>query len=187
MKKIFYLLFIFPLFCGCSSKYAYLNDDPLTGTVSINGKVKDLMILDLRKDVTDRKLKIPFIGFPGKTDEIRPFLNVEQIGLIRNEFGSYFKGSSANYKLIIRVTEGLQRYSASFFSEKEYVKFSMEIDLLVAENDVKVYTAFGESFYEVKSLDASNEYIEKLYRKAIKTCVYEICKRIKTPEAGEMI
>lgn len=164
---------------GCTSKYSYLQDDPLNIKLYLDAKINNFSIRDKRKETTTRILKIPFIGLPGRSDQIQPLLSPDHLNIIRSEFDSYFIGSEKTYNIDVRITEGVQKYEAAFFSEKEYVKFALEVDLIEAASNTIAFNGYGEAYYEVKSMDASNEFINKLYEKAIKTCIYEFCKKIK--------
>ena len=61
--------------------------------------------------------------------------------------------------------------------EREYVQFETKIELLdAADNVLKYFTS--TAFFETKSLDASHDFMYKIYKKAIRTSIYKCFEQL---------
>ncbi|WP_209329129.1 hypothetical protein [Lunatimonas salinarum] len=175
--KIIFILIAVSMFSSCVSKYSILNQNYETNKVSLSGNVSGLNIIDKRSNITDEKIKIPVISFPGQFDKVSPILSEEHNQLIKNQIRSYFTNSEEEIKVNCYILIGYQEFSAHTFHEREYVQFDTKIELL-NEKDNVIRFCSSTAFFEVKSSDASNDYIDEIYKKAIRTSVYKCFEKL---------
>ena len=114
------------------------------------------------------EMDIPMVSFPGQKRLISPTLNTFQKTLLSEKTKSYFINPDSILVGKLYVLKGYKEFSAHLFHEREYVEFEIQIDLFNTKNTL-VKTCKANSFYEAKSMDASLDYINQLYNKAIET------------------
>ena len=177
MKKLILPLFILLIF-GCASKNVYLTEDFTRDDIISNIKIKSLSIVDQRQNVSDRELKIPTFSLRGNNDEIFPALTEEHKQLIESEILSYTKNSGREVDAIVHIEDGRKQFKASFGGEHETVLFKIKLTLYDGIRQPYLLSSWGEGFFEVKSMDASADYIEKLYQKVIKSSINNLFKSV---------
>lgn len=163
---------------GCGSKYSILSTNYEVEKIQIENKLSEVIIIDKRVNVTDRKIKLPFISFPWQHDKVSPTLTGEQKQMIKEQVQTYFsgKGESVNVKCII--VQGYKEFTAHVFHEREYVQVDIRVELLDLDNNI-IKHCTSSVFFEAKSLDATYKYINKIYNKAIRTSIYKCFKKLK--------
>ena len=157
---------------GCATKRAILTPMPQDNNILLEGKPIDIEIIDLRNEITQRQLRIPIMTWPGQKDKIQPPLTDFQRKLIEENILLHFNQSNQEFKVKCKIDEGFQEFTAHAFHEREYVQFDIKIELLDTRDNVIKYCT-SSAFFEVKSLDASNNFIGELYDKAIITSINE--------------
>ncbi len=177
MKKYLSYILIFTgvFFLSCSAKYNAINS-----TLKINqliGKVDDIRLIDERKDITDRDLKIPTITFPGQNDNISPKLTPENISNINFEIIKHFTQTMNKYIVNVYVQKGIKGFKAKTFTEIEYVECDIKIELIDDNKNSRSCTS--SDFLQVKSLDASKNYTNLLFQKSIINAIHKCLENIK--------
>lgn len=181
MYRMIYFFILPALFVvGCASKCAFLRQDFATEPVAIRVNAVAINVADQRKNITDRKLKIPSISFPGQHDQIEPQLAESQIQLVKSEVQKYFVGGAKDVIVNVNISQGSQAFAASLLNEKEAVEFEVSIDLLDAGSQQLLVSGVGNATYQIKSWDASQGYINKLFEKAIRASIYKCMEKIST-------
>ena len=179
MKIIILAVISVVLLTGCASKQALLKDSA-PNPKKANLSVISIEISDLRQHTTDREIKIPFFSWPGQSDKIRPILTSEHKHLIDTEIRKHVTSSGIPVKIHVSIEEAYKEFSATWITENEHVEIQMKIDIYDEIHTPYLMSAFGNSIYDMTSIDASPEYIEKLYQKAlrsgIKKAFHEISK-----------
>lgn len=171
MNKVYILILLFAI-TSCGSKKSIIEKNYETDKIIIYGRINEIIINDSRKDTTSRELKIPKLSFPGQSDIIQPSLTQFHKDSITKQIKSYFLNSEDNFNITVEVTKGLKEFNANAFNEREFVQFGTKITLSnLNNNDEK--NCSSTAFFETKSIDASNEFVDKLYLKAIRTSVYK--------------
>jgi len=179
MFKCFVLFISCALFIvGCASKNAFLNQDFAAEKIEIKATAAEVHIMDNRKSITDRRLKIPSLSLPGQRDKIEPTLTDSQIQMIKAETAKYFVGGNKTVIVNVTIFQGSQGFNAGWLREKETVEFEIGIDLLEANSKQLLAAGSGYATFEVKSIDASQGYTNKLFDKAIQTSIYKCLEKM---------
>lgn len=175
--QIISILIVLVFLSSCASKYSILSRNYETNQVLISGRISDINIIDKRSNITDEKIKLPVISFPGQFDKVSPVLTDEHKQLIRSQIKSYFSNNEEELKINCYILIGFQEFSAHAFHEREYVQFDTKIELLDVNDNVLKYCT-STAFFEAKSMDASYDYIDKIYKKAIRTSIYKCFEKL---------
>jgi hypothetical protein len=157
---------------GCASKKAILTSIPQGNNIVLDGKPINIEIIDLRNQITQKQLRIPIMTLPGQKDKVFPALTDYQRKLVEDQIVLHFNQSNQEFKVKCTINEGFQEFTAHAFHEREYVQFDIKIELLDPNDNVLKYCT-SSAFFEVKSMDASNVFINELYNKAIITSINE--------------
>ncbi|HOI79857.1 MAG TPA: hypothetical protein PLI30_09665 [Petrimonas sp.] len=157
---------------GCATKKSILTSVPQNSNIRLDGKPITIEITDLRNKTTQKQLRIPTITLPGQKDKVHPALTDYQRKLINEQILLHFNQSDPELKVKCTILEGFQAFTAYAFHEREYVQVDIKIELLDPESNILEYGT-STAFFEVKSLDASNEFINELYHKAIRTAIHD--------------
>lgn len=171
------ILILLILSSSCTSKYSILSHNYETNQVLLSGKISDIEIIDKRPNTTIEKIKLPTTSFPGQFDKISPVLTDEHKQLIKSQISSYFSNDDDEVKINCYILSGFQEFSAHAFYEREYVQFETKIELLDAADNVLKYCT-STAFFETKSLDASHDFMDKIYKKAIRTSIYKCFEQL---------
>lgn len=177
--KLNYLL----LFClcaslvGCGIKKSYLIDKfDYNEAFFSNILIQSISIDDTRAETTSRVIKIPTLSWPGKQDTVKPELTQEQKELIKEEIFKHVGGQGKKVHVTATVTRGEQTFSTNWSGEHEYARFAIKINFT---DGYSYQQASGDAFLQIRSMDASKEYIEQLYRKVIREAVHKCFMELK--------
>jgi hypothetical protein len=157
---------------GCAAKKNILTSMPQDNNILLEGKPINVEIIDLRSEITQRQLRIPIMTWPGQKDKVQPPLTDFHRKLIEDQILLHFNQSNQEFKVKCIIEEGFQEFTAHALHEREYVQFDIKIELLDTRDNVIKYCT-STAFFEVKSLDASNSFIDELYNKVIITSINE--------------
>ena len=98
-------------------------------------------------------------------------------GLIKSQISSYFSNDDDEVKINCYILSEFQEFSAHAFYEREYVQFETKVELLDVDDNVVKYCT-STAFFETKSLDASHDFMDKIYKKAIRTSIYKCFEQL---------
>ena len=165
---------------GCSSaaKMKYLNEPYASTEITIPLTVSEIEIVDNRNDTSSRAVNIPRYTKMGQKDTVRQTLLQEHRTILADELKRNFTGDGSAVKAVIEVIEGNKCFEAGRMTEIEFVKVRLALTLLDDEHTPYFLKSSGEASYEIKSLDARNEFLEKLYQKGLKAALYKCCEGI---------
>ena len=184
MKRLVVVLAGLLLLTGCASKSQFLVDDVADPAVS-DFTVKSINVLDTRDGVSGKPLDIPTFAWPGKQDMTVPPLTPEHENLIKTVISNYISDGGPEVDVMVYLEKGYKEFRATWFGEVEHVEIELKIDLHDNMHTPYLYSLSGSVFYEVRSMDASNEFIEKLYQKAIRSCIKKTMSNI--PSLNEQL
>lgn len=175
--KIYYFILILFCFSGCALKNMYLADNFNYQEAYLNNiAMQSFSLVDDRPVISEKVLKISIFSWPGETDTIHPKISSEQRDLIKNEILKHINNKGKKYHITVHITKGEKTFKSTWFGDHEYVKVGMKIIFL---DEYSTFQSFAEVFMDVRSFLASNEYIEKLYKKVTKECVHRCFANIK--------
>ncbi len=177
MRVIILAVISLAILAGCASKQAFLRDSA-PNPKKANLSVISIDISDLRENTTDREIKIPVLTWPGQSDKIRPRLTVQHKHLIDTEIRKHVTNTGVPVKIHVSIQEAYKEFSASWFSENEHVEIHIKIDIYDGIHSPFLVSAYGNSVYDMTSIDASPEYIEKMYQKAIRSGIKKAFREI---------
>lgn len=153
---------------ACATKGAVLgrlqNDLTALPPAPLCGTVTRVGIADERAGVSERPLRIPTMS-SGQQDEARPELTDALRTAIREEVTRRIRTGSGEYEVAVTILEGVQRFSSTWRSEEESVRWVVEATIVGREGRA---SAQQEVEYAVRSLDASRGYTERLYKAALR-------------------
>ena len=168
------------LLMGCSSaaKMRYLNEPYATTDIKIPLTLTEMEFVDNRADTSSRMVNIPRYTRLGQKDTVRQTLLPEHRSLLSDELRNRFTGEGTGVKAVVEILEGDKCFEAGRMTEIELVKVRIGLTLLDGEHTPYFLKSNGEATYEIKSLDARNEFLEKLYQKGLKAALYKCCEGI---------
>ena len=166
---------------GCSStaKLNYLNEPYAINEIRVPLSISGVDIIDSRNDTTSRAVDIPRHPKKGQADEINQALNDKHRKLITEEMTVYLETSDKEARVEVEVLEGVKKFEGATFGRTEYVKVKLGVTLYDDVHSPFYLKSSGEAMYEIQSLKASNEFIEKLYQKALKASLYKCFEGIR--------
>jgi len=166
---------------GCVSKIKmkYLNEPYIEEQIKIPVLIKEIEISDKRDNISSADIEIPRHSKNGDTIIVRPPLSAEQRKVLEDELGNYVTASGTEVKAVVEILKGEKKFMAARVSEVERVKTKLSVTLYDTSDAIYFAKGNGEAMFELTSLDASDEYIEKLYCKALKASVYKCFEGIR--------
>jgi hypothetical protein len=171
------IIFHLVLFSSCSTKYKAINSSTRLKINQIIGKVDTIRVIDERKDITDRNLKIPTFTFPGQNDNISPKLTPDNISYINSEINMHFTQTMNKYFVNIYIQKGIKGFKAKTFTEVEYVECEIKVELIDENKNLR--SCSSTDFLQVKSLDASKNYTNLLFQKSLTNAINKCLENIK--------
>jgi hypothetical protein len=163
------------LFAGCAAKLKQniLNEPYRSKEISVPLALRGIEVIDVRNYVDTRALVTPGHGFKKSGDTISPPLTAAQEKNIKDEISRYAAAGTRTVSVKATIKKGTKEYTRKFFYAREFAQAAIAVELFDTQNDTRFFTATGEANYEVKSTRADTVYLEDLYRKALKTCIYK--------------
>mgnify|MGYP006000963167 CR=1 FL=1 len=79
----------------------------------------------------------------------------------------------------MEIIKGFKEFSASAFNEREHVQFDTKITVLNLSNN-QIKSCSSTAFFEVKSMDASHKFMNKIYLKAMRNAIYKCFEKLTT-------
>jgi hypothetical protein len=159
--------------CAATMKRNILNEPYRGREISVPLVIRGIEVLDVRSYADTRALAAPGHGFKKNGDTLSPPLTTEQEKIIKEEISRYATGGTKTVKVKATIKKGTKEYSRMFFYAREFAQAAITVELFDASDEARIFTATGEANYEVKSTRADTVYLEDLYRKALKTCIYK--------------
>jgi len=160
------------LLAGCTRKSILLQEigarTAAIPGVGVCGTVSGLEIVDERQGVSDRDLRVPTFSIRGQRDEVRPALSDSLKGVIADEVGRRVRGTAEPVAVTVRITEGVQRFTARAASEQETVRWAVEVTMRSAHGNV---SATGEMETTAQSIDASLKFVNQLSAETLRGTV----------------
>ncbi len=171
--------------CAGSMKNAILSEPVKVNAGKLSLVVDSLEIVDGRDAADDRELKIPFFCLSKKRDEVRPILTEEHRNIITKEIGHFTSDSGIPVRVAVSLVYGIKKFEGAAFLEKEFVKTALKVEIFDGKHEPFLLSTTGEANLEVKSLSASNDYLEKLYKKCIRMSLLKALESLNTLETAE--
>ncbi|HEX8450841.1 MAG TPA: hypothetical protein VF647_02025 [Longimicrobium sp.] len=134
------------------------------------GVVTAIEIEDARDSVSDRAIRIPTFSTGRQRDTIRPALSEDLRQIIRAELTRRINGGSTEYRVRVRVLDGIQAYRARRLSEEETARWETEVSL---QGPRRTVSATGGLEYFVSSRDASRSFSDTLSNRVLQLSVAE--------------
>ena len=178
-KLLFLLVLIASIFSGCASKSTILSTNYKIENIKFQSRLSGIEVIDTRVDVTDKEIHLPTFSLPGQKDKVSPILTDEQKQIINQQIQSYFSDEGENIFVKCEIIKGSKEFTAHAFHERAYVQVDVKISLLDTNNNVKAYCT-SSAFFELKSLDATHNNINKMYDKALSTSIYKCFEKLKS-------
>jgi aspartyl/asparaginyl-tRNA synthetase len=171
MRNITLLVLLLSL-SGCLAKQSLIKNNSYENKLKVSGNIVEIVISDLRPNITDREIKIPLITFPGMKDEISPLLRETTNTAIKNALAVQFtENSDVNYNAVVKINKGLIGFKAFTFSEKQYTNIELEILLTDQFGNNKNYSSI--LLLSNKSIDASQKYTNQLFERALINAIHK--------------
>jgi len=138
----------------------------------MSGIVKDITIEDARQNVVTRNIKIPRGTFPGMKDEIAQTLSETTLQIIKGEINKQFNTKTdREYLINLKLNKGIIGFKANAFNEMEYT--DVEIEITAIDQNNKEIKCSSKVSLEIKSLDASPEYLFILFNRTITNAIHK--------------
>jgi hypothetical protein len=168
--------------CAFMGKQALLAEDFRTEPVAIPLSLAEVNVIDRRTNVSPNKISIPVVSFGNEKRALSPHLSDEQKLLIQSELAQYFKGASRQVSATVEVLKAHQEFESGWKGERESVIVELKVTLIDQESQQPMGYSVGESSLWVQSMDASEDFVRKLYEKGLKMCIYHAARSLaKTP------
>ncbi len=165
---------------GCSSaaKMRYLNEPYAASEIKIPLAVSEIEFVDNRADTSSRAVNIPRYTKLGQKDTVRQALLAAHRALLTDQIKKCFTGEGNQVNVQIEVLQGNKCFEAGRVSEIEFVNVKIGLTLLDGEHTPYFLKSSGEAMYEIKSLDAKDEFLEKLYQKGLNAALHKCIEGI---------
>lgn len=184
-KNLLLLLIPGLLLGGCAFKSRFLTDDFKTADAYFSGlALGGLEIIDERPEGERGELKVEAGTLKGKKGSAHPALSGEHRGEIETAIRSHLGSSGQTVSMKAFVTKGEKAFKASWGGDQEKVRFAVRLEYYDGELKRQIKTS-GESSLEVNSATSSDDYLEKVYRKAIRSAVHESFASLKEYYEGK--
>jgi hypothetical protein len=167
---------------GCSSaaKMRYLNEPYAASEIKIPLAVSEIEFIDNRADTSSRPVNIPRYTKLGQKDTVRQALLAEHRALLTDQIKKCFNGEGSEVKAQVEIIRGNKCFEAGRITEIEYVNVRISLTLQDGEHTPYFLKSSGEAMYEIKSLDAGDEFLEKLYQKGLKAALHKCFEGISS-------
>ena len=167
---------------GCSSaaKMRYLNEPYAASEITLPLAVSEIEFVDNRADTSSRAVTIPRYTKLGQKDTVRQALLAEHRTLLTDQIKKSFTGEGNEVKAQVEVILGNKCFEAGRVTEIEVVNVRIGLTLLDGEHTPYFLKSSGEAMYEIKSLDAKDEFLEKLYQKGLKAALHKCLEGISS-------
>jgi hypothetical protein len=173
------LVFLLTLGCAAKIKRNLLNEPYRSKEISTALTITGIQVVDARTGVDTGTLFIPKFTFKKVGDTMVPPLSAGHIKIIKDEIAYYASGGKTAVRAKATITKGVKEFSMGFFNAREYAGAGITIELLDTLNNTQFYSIAAEAGDEIKSTRADTAYLESLYRKELKTCIYKAFEGIK--------
>lgn len=173
MKKIL-LFFLLLLLSGCFAKREFIENDIRYDATHCIFALDTIAISDERPGTSDAFFSFKFWSKPGTECSVQQKLSDAHRRLITGEIGKHVAGPDAGDHRLLKVfvVSAEKKYAVvSRWSgcESAHVVLRMELWHKGAATFSKAMT--GDSYFEVRSLTGSNEYVEQVFQKAIRASI----------------
>lgn len=177
MKNIVLLVVVLSVFTGCGVKKAYLKDSFDCRETAIGDiKLDPVTIIDKREGAGVVEFEIPSFSWKGVEDSLFPVISEEQEGIIKDEVRKHSSENGKQYSMTVFVLKGRKTLKAKRLSAVEIAEFSVKLNITDG-NDIR--ESSGEALLEISSMRATYEYMEQLYRKAIREAIHKAIAGLK--------
>lgn len=183
MKKIL-LLMVLALFSGCAAKRALLENDIRYDDSFCDFAVDSVVFNDERPGTSDASFTFTFWSKPGTVQSAQQALTAAHRGIIDEEIRLHHAGPSAaeHYVLKVFVVTAEKKFTAvTRFSGSEAAHVVLKMELWRPGATTFTKSMSGDSYLEVRSLTGSNEYIEQIFRKAIRASIAQCFESFRKP------
>lgn len=128
----------------------------------------DVTVNDKRPRTDDRSFSVPVVSLPGQEDRISPPLDAPILDSsiddrAREAIEQSRVAGSRHLVFTINVLEGLVSFSATAFSETEFVSWDLEVRVSEEGAQAPLSIARGESWGRRTSLDAGPNRLLRMY------------------------
>lgn len=183
-NKLSCLLALVVMLSGCAImnmrnfKDDFLNkEDYRPEDVRAGIRINSISFQDKREEISDRDIRIPGpFALPVKKDTVYPALTEVYKQFIKDEIFKYASGKGEKYDLTVIVKKGEKNFKLGWTGATEEVKFTLDIEFTGRSYQI---LGGGYATYKVNSIESTREYLEQLYRKAIKDCIYKSFEAFK--------
>lgn len=170
---------------GCAFKSKFLTDDFKTADAYFSGlMLGGLEIADERPEGERGDVKVQPGTLKGTKGSAYPSLSGEHRSEIETEIRKHLGSSGQTIQMKAFVTKGEKAFKASWGGDQEKVRFAVRLEYFDDQLKRQIKTS-GESSLEVNSATSSDEYLEKVYRKAIRTAIHESFASLKEYYEGK--
>jgi len=173
------LVFLLTVGCAAKIKRNFINEPYQAKKISVALTVTGIEVVDARGAADTATVIIPGFTFKRVGDTMIPPLTAEQSKIIKDEIARYASGGKTTVRIKATITKGIKEFSMGFFNSREYAEANVNIELLDTIQNTQLFSGAGEAAYEVKATKADTVFLESLYRKALKTCVYKAFESIQ--------
>jgi hypothetical protein len=167
-----------PTLSGCfpAAKRDFLKDDPAAGKARLPYRLLKVEVKDARKGSGSKALDF---SSSVRSGEAAPPLTEERRAMLGELASACFAGGP-EVSAVVEVMEGRQTFSRGLLRRTEAVEAGVRLTLLDAAGDSKGW-AEGAAEYRVRSMVASQDYLDKLYDKALRASLRKAAETLDQP------
>ncbi len=173
------LMLLLPLNgCLMGVKEDFLKDDFQKDAVSIPYRVVKVVVKDARPRKAAKDIQVPNLYLKNRNETAEIDLSAEQKVLIESETIRYFLGKGPSIIIRAEMLKGTQSFTSKTMSERESVDCEIKLTLIDVASGQPFYFAIGSASTYMQSMNASKEYLEKLFQKAIRVSIYKAAEQL---------
>ncbi len=180
-----YLLFLTS--CATNNVFSKLQQEYST-PLNLEYLVLETELIDLRKNISDGEMKIPFMSSPNQLIKHTPIFTDNHHQIIASTIIENTTGNGVQLKVKVNILESYKEFSSTWSTEKEKGFARIQIDFLdaISGRFIGSSNATGEIFFE--SIDSSPQRMEEVYqlslRAATRMCLESIQKTLISPSTN---
>lgn len=165
--------------CASSVKQRFLDEEFRLEKIALPYSLRKVKVVDRRVGVAKTDISIPAVTFWPRKDAVSPPLTKEDLLMLENEPRQYFAGMNQPVTATIEVLEARKKFESGWKGERETVSAKLRVTLVDEASKEPFIFAVGESTLFTQTVDASGDYIAKLFAKCMKVALYQAAKSFK--------
>jgi hypothetical protein len=166
---------------GCYLNYQkrqLLKDDFRTDDVTVPLALIKVSIVDKRKGVESRPLKVPMWSLR-PSDSVQPALMDKHKSIIEQEIARYCRDGRQQVLVVAEVIRASQGFEGTPTRGRDLAEVEMRLTFIDPVSRQTLFWSKGKYFAHVDSMTFTQSFSDALFEKTLKVAVYENMRQVK--------